>query len=553
MTMASATAASAYPDWVETAPIGDVLVRAAGLWPDKDALAFPDERRTYARLVAGAERYARSLRGLGVGRGERVAILMPNCFDFVELQFACAMLGAPWIPVNARYKVHELRHVIRDSSCAAIVTTDIVSEYVDLPGLVTEAAVGAPPSLRHLVVLGGQAPVPEGWLGPEAFLAAGDGVAAADVHADRRRVRLRDEAALMYTSGTTANPKGCLLTHEALVRTGQAAAERWELTHDERFWNPLPMFHMGGLFPLLAHFWVGATVFTETRFEAEVALRRMAEERVTFSFSTFPTITQAIVKHPDFDDYDFSSIRLVNDTGAPDGLRATQARYPGASIVTLFGMTEACGGVSWSAPGDPLEKRMTTGGLPFRGTDVKVVDPESGAERAAGEVGEICFRGPGLFEGYLNDEEKTRATLRDGWCHTGDLGRVDEDGRLTFVGRLKDMLKVGGENVAAMEIEAFLQTHPAVKVAQVVGVPDPKYLEVPAAFVELNDDVRITHDELVAFCQGQIASFKIPRHVRFVEAWPMSASKIQKFRLRDELLRELEASPPTPHAAAVAR
>jgi acyl-CoA synthetase (AMP-forming)/AMP-acid ligase II len=265
----------------------------------------------------------------------------------------------------------------------------------------------------------------------------------------------------------------------------------------------------------------------------------MADERCTFSFSTFPTITQAVNNHPDLGDADLGALRLINDTGAPDALRATQARFPQASVVTLFGMTEACGGISWSAPDDPLEKRMTTGGLPFRGTDVKIVDPETGDERTAGEVGEICFRGPGLFERYLNDPEKTTETLRDGWCHTGDLGRVDDDGRLTFVGRLKDMLKVGGENVAAMEIEAFLQTHPAVKIAQVAAVPDAKYVEVAAAFVELKEGAITTEEELVAFCKGQIASFKVPRYVRFVETWPMSASKIQKFKLRDELVDDL--------------
>jgi acyl-CoA synthetase (AMP-forming)/AMP-acid ligase II len=346
----------------------------------------------------------------------------------------------------------------------------------------------------------------------------------------------------MYTSGTTAHPKGCVLTHEALVRTGLAAAERWQLTHEERFWNPLPMFHMGGLFPMLAHFAVGATIFTETRFDPAVAIRRLVEERCTFAYPTFPTITQALIKHPDFDAADLGSVRLVNDTGAAETLRQVQACFPHAPVVTLFGMTEACGGVSWGAPDDPLEKRLTTGGLPLRGTEVRIVDPDTGAVLPPGEKGEISFRGPGLFERYLNDAEKTAASIRGGWFHTGDAGTLDEDGRLTYVGRLKDMLKVGGENVAAMEIEAFLQTHPGVKVAQVVGVPDPKYLEIPAAFVERNEGAEVTADDLIAFCTGRIASFKIPRHVRFVEEWPLSASKIQKFRLREELLSDLKAA-----------
>ncbi|MBM3679029.1 MAG: AMP-binding protein [Actinobacteria bacterium] len=542
MAKAHAGGLTASLDWVEVAPLGDVLVRAAARWPDKEALLFPDERRTYAHLLDGALGLARALAGIGASRGDRVGILMPNCFDFVELQFACAMLGVSSIPINARYKALELGHVIADSGCIAVATTDLVSEYVDLPGLLADAAASGPASLRHLILLDNGGGAPAGFLDRAGLLAAGNDVAIDVVHEARRRVRLRDEAVLMYTSGTTANPKGCVLTHEALVRTGLAAADRWQLSHDERFWNPLPLFHMGGIFPLIAHFWVGATIFTETRFEPAMAIRRMQEERCTYSFSTFPTITQAIIKHPDFDQADLSTIRLVNDTGAPDTLRQVQERFPQASVVTLFGMTEACGGISWSAPDDPLDKRMETGGLPFRGTDVRIVAPETGAERPAGEVGEICFRGPGMFERYLNDPAKTAATLRDGWCHTGDLGRKDADGRLTFVGRLKDMLKVGGENVAAMEIEAFLQSHPAVKVAQVVGVPDEKYVEVAAAFVELNEGAAASADDLIAFCSGAIASFKVPRHIRFVQAWPMSASKIQKFRLRDGLLAELDAT-----------
>ena len=246
-----------------------------------------------------------------------------------------------------------------------------------------------------------------------------------------------------------------------------------------------------------------------------------------------------MIHPPNFDRTDLSSVRLVNDTGPPETLRMVQARFPHAPVVTLFGMTETSGGVSWSAPDDPLEKRMTTGGLPLRATEVRIVDPETDEEVPAGERGEITVRSPGLFERYHNDPEKTAYAMRGGWFHTGDLGKVDEDGRVSFLGRLKDMLKVGGENVAALEIEAYLATHPAVKIAQVVGVPDQKYLEVPAAFVELAEGASVNEEELIEFCRGKIASFKIPRYVRFVSEWPMGASKIQKFRLREELLTEL--------------
>ena len=526
-------------DWLEVSTIGDLLVRGAARWPEKEAIVFPDERRTYAGLLASAELHARALLGLGVAPGDRVGIHMANCFDFLDVELGCALIGVSVVPLNVRFRTHELGYVLNDSGLVAVATNDLIDHHVDLAGLLADAAAERPPRLRHLIALGSR--TPDGFAGREAFERAAAAVPDAAVHEARNRVRLRDEAMLLYTSGTTANPKGCVLTHEALVRTGMAAAERWELTTDERFWNPLPMFHMGGVFPLLAHLHVGATIVTMTHFEPDVALRQLEEERITFAYPTFPVITQALIHHPDFERTDLSAVRLVNDTGQPETLRAVQERFA-APVVTLFGMTEACGGVSWSGPHDPYEERMTTGGLPLRGVDVRIVDPETDEELPPGERGEIAFRSPGLFERYHNDPEKTAETMRGAWFHTGDLGTVDEDGRLTFIGRLKDMLKVGGENVAAVEIEAFLGTHPAVLIAQVVGVPDGRYGEVPAAFVELAPGHAATEEELIGYCQGRIARFKIPRHVRFVTEWPMSASKVQKFRLRDELLLELDSS-----------
>jgi fatty-acyl-CoA synthase len=297
---------------------------------------------------------------------------------------------------------------------------------------------------------------------------------------------------------------------------------------------------MGGIFPLLAHVHSGAAYVTVTHFDPAEALRTIARERCTFIYPTFPTITQSLLHHPDFAGTDMSRVRLVNDTGDPEALRRTQSAWPEAKVVTLFGMTETGGGVSWGAPADPLEKRLTTGGRPLRGTRVRIVDPEGGEDLGPGARGEILVRGPGLFERYHKDPELTAERVdADGWFHTGDLGSLDEDGRITYLGRLKDMLKVGGENVSAAEVEAFLGTHPAVKLAAVVGVPDPRYLEVPAAFVELVPGAELTEQALIGHCRGRIASYKVPRHVRFVTAWPLSASKIQKFRLREALLAEL--------------
>lgn len=524
-------------EWVEVTTIGDLLVRAAANWPDNEAVLFPGDRRTYSRVLDEAEHAARSLLGLGIRPGDRVGILMPNCHDFVSVEFGCAMLGVPFVPINARYKPYELSYVLRDAELRAVVTTDLIVEYVDFAALLSAATQERPPALEHLILLGTSSPA--GFVDRASFEAAADGVPAEQVHLARQRVKLRGEAIMSYTSGTTSQPKGCVISHEAQVRVGIEQAIRWQLKPTERFWNPLPMFHMGGISPLLAHFAVGGLTMTQTYFDAAGVLKMLEEERCTFAFPTFPTITQTLIKHPDFDSTDLSTITLVNDTGQEDSLRLVQSKFPQAAVVTLFGMTETCGGVSWGGPDDPLDKRMTTGGLPFRGMQVRIADPETDEDLPVGERGEITVRGPGLFSWYHNDPEKTAEAMRGGWFHTGDLGCVDPDGRVTFLGRLKDMLKVGGENVAAVEIEAYLMTHPAVKIAQVVSVPDEKYVEVPGALVELIDGSAATEQELIDFCKGTIANFKVPRYVHFVTEWPMSGTKIKKFQLREDLLDAL--------------
>jgi acyl-CoA synthetase (AMP-forming)/AMP-acid ligase II len=242
--------------------------------------------------------------------------------------------------------------------------------------------------------------------------------------------------------------------------------------------------------------------------------------------------------HPDFATTDLSSVRGLLDTGPPESLREVEERF-GITSVTSYGLTEAGGVAAFGHLDDPPGKRHSTGGRPFRGIEVRIVDPETEQDLPPGEIGSVLVRGVGLFEGYHKDEQHTSLAMTGGWLHTGDLGRVDEDGRVSYGGRSKDMLKVGGENVSALEVEAYLCTHPAVKVVAVVGVPDEKYAEVPAAFVECVPGSAPSEEELIAFCKGQIATFKVPRYVRFVHEWPLSATKIQKYRLRDTLLDEL--------------
>jgi acyl-CoA synthetase (AMP-forming)/AMP-acid ligase II len=506
--------------WVATSSVADVLVRAASLWPETEALVFPGSRQTFAEVLDAAVRLAQGLRGLGIQRGERVGIFMVNSPDAVAAFFACSLLGSPAVMINARFKSHELQHVLTDSGTVAVLTCKRIADHTDFEAVVAEAR---PPSVRDVVVVGRDRLEPTD----------------EDVQAVRETLRLRDEVLMLYTSGTTAAPKGCPLTNESVVRTAGAAAERWQLTNADRFWNPLPLYHIGGVFPLVAMFLAGARFVSQAHFVPEEALGLLTAEEITFAYPTFPAITRNLVGHPDFAMTDVSSVRLILDTGPPEGLADTESHFPNGSVITLYGMTEAGGGVAFSDLDDPPEKRLSTAGRPLRGTEVRIVEPGSEADLPAGRPGEILVRSPGVFDGYHNAPDATAAALRDGWLHTGDLGVLDEDGRLTYIARLKDMLKVGGENVAAAEIEAYLATHPAVKIAQVVGVPDPRYEEVPAAFIELREGHDLDEEAVVAFCKGRIASFKIPRHVRFVTAWPMSASKIQKFPLRDSLLAEL--------------
>ena len=278
-------------------------------------------------------------------------------------------------------------------------------------------------------------------------------------------------------------------------------------------------------------------------FEPGEALDLLERERCTVAFPAFETIWLAVLNHPRFAEADLAALRLVINVGVRTTLESMQARVPHAPQVSCTGSTETCAFACIGEPDDPLETRLTTSGRPLRSVEVRTVDPETGLDSGPGVVGELLFRGPSLFVRYHDDPESTALAIDDdGWFHTGDLGTLDAEGRVSFVGRLKDMLKVGGENVAAADVESYLLTHPAAEIVQVVGVPDARYIEVPAAFVQLRQGATATEAELVDFCRGQIATFKVPRYVRFVDEWPMSGTKIQKFRLREQLVAELESA-----------
>jgi fatty-acyl-CoA synthase len=540
---------------ISVTTMGDLLLSAADRYPDTLALVFPDARYTYRELAAQALRRARSLQALGVKPRDHVGILMHTCPAFVEIFFAAALCGAVVVPINARYRSHELAYVMANGDIATLVTTDAVAEQVSfverlsgaLPGLAAQAdprrlKLTGLPALRNVVLMGKTSSA--GFLPQSEFDDLADTVPERDVHLARLSVRVRDVGLMLYTSGTTANPKGCLITHEAQVRNSIALGRhRYRLTHEDRFWSPLPMFHIASVLPMLAIFDVGGTYLTMSYFDAGIALDMLERYEVTATYPCFVTIMQGLIYHPNFTRTNLSRIKLMNSNFAvqpPAVAESIMRAMPQALQVGSFGMTETAGTVCTGSPEEAEPLRITRLGKPLPGLEVRIVEPESGHEAPTGQRGEVLVRGYSLLEGYHKDAEKTAQAIdREGWFHTGDIGSLDEHGTIMFHGRYKDMLKVGGENVAAAEIEALLGRHPAVKLAQVVGIPDAKYAEVPAAFVELKPGSSATEAELVSFCKLEVAAFKVPRVVRFIEDWPMSSSKIQKFRLRETLIAEL--------------
>ena len=540
---------------ISVTTMGDLLLSAADRYPDTPALVFPDAQFTYQQLANRALHRARCLQALGVKPRDHVAILMHTCPDFVELFFAAALCGAVVVPINARYRSGELAYVIENGDIATLVTTDAISEqvnfverlYAALPDLeaqrdARQLRLAGAPKLRNIVLMGGS--TAPGFVPHREFDHAAETVPERNVHIARLGVRVRDVGLMLYTSGTTANPKGCLITHEAQVRNSIALGRhRYRLTHDDRLWSPLPMFHIASVLPMLAIFDVGGTYLTMSYFDPKVALEMLERYEVTATYPSFVTFMQGLIYHPNFPHTDLSRIKLMNSNLAvqpPAVAEAIMRAMPQALQVGSFGMTEAAGTVCTGSPDEPESLRTTRLGKPLPGLEVRIVAPDTGADVAAGGRGEVLVRGYSLLEGYHKDPEKTAQAIdRDGWFHTGDIGSLDEHGTIMFHGRYKDMLKVGGENVAAAEIEALLGRHPAVRLAQVVGIPDQKYVEVPAAFVELKPGILATESELVTFCKSEVSGFKVPRFVRFVEEWPMSSSKIQKFRLREQLVAEL--------------
>jgi fatty-acyl-CoA synthase len=536
--------------------LGELLRNGASVRPQDMALIFPDKRTRYADLNDQSRLWAAALIARGVQPGDHVGLLLTTRPEFVEALFGIAMAGAVAVPVNARYQPGELAFLVRDADLVCLITTGRVADSLDfserlmeaLPSL-SEAAdpenlsLQEAPKLRSIICI--DEPCPAGLVSAKLALGTSPLSTLDEAEIDMRidAVDPQSTALILYTSGTTANPKGCLIRHRGIVGNSRNLGRRYEMQPGDRFWSPLPIFHIAGILPLVSILDIGGAYLTIPNFDAGVALSMLETEKATHAYPCFVTIMQDLIEHPKFSQTDLSSVRLMNaNLGVqPDWIRDAMVKaMPHTIMVGTYGLTEGSGTICTSRMTDPWEARGWRLGVPLDEWEVQILDIETGNVCGVDEQGEIIARGPNMLAGYYNAPEKTAEVIdADGWFHTGDIGSFDAQGQIMFHGRTKDMLKVGGENVAAAEIEAVLQAHPAVKLAQVTGIPHQRYVEVPAAFVELNEGQSTSEAELIAHCTGKLASFKLPRHVRFVSEWPMSTSKIQKFRLRDTLVTEL--------------
>jgi fatty-acyl-CoA synthase len=541
---------------VAAAPVltmGGMIRASARSFAAREAVVFPDRRITYADLDAAARRWAASMIALGVHPGQHVGLFMPTCPEFIEAFYGIAMAGAVAVPINARYQSHELAYLVRDADLVVLVTAGKVAEGLDYRDRVRAALpslAGADPArglsldeapmLHTIISLDAEGA--DGMLAVDEALALGEGTEDALINRRIDDVDAEDIAMILYTSGTTANPKGALISHRAQVGNSRNLGKRYFCTAEDKVWSPLPIFHIAGILPMTMILDLGGVYMTVPHFEAGQALAMLGAEGATIAYPSFVTIMQDLINHEAFKTTDLSKLRVMNSNFAvqPAWIKdAVVAAMPHTIQVGTYGLTEAAGTVSTSRLDDSFEVRTGRCGFPLEDWEMRIVDPETGRDCGADERGEIVLRGPHMLKGYYNAPEKSAEAIRNGWFYTGDIGSVDAGGNVMFHGRTKDMLKVGGENVAAAEIEAMLQTHPAVKLAQVVGIPDDRYVEVAAAFVELAEGASADEAELIAHCKGKLAGFKIPRHVRMVSEWPMSTSKIQKFKLRGELIKEL--------------
>lgn len=542
--------------WVEGFTIGQALRQTAQKFPDAEAIVFPqfNTRLTYRDFDRQVDGVARGLLALGLQRGDHIAIWATNWPQWVLLQFASARVGVVLVCINPAYRSSELAYVLKQSETQVVFLIDKFRSsdyYAMLHEAVPELATSSPgnlvsasyPKLRQVVSIAPQSsPGMQGW---DDFLQLGQAISPAALAERESQLSPSDAINIQYTSGTTGFPKGATLTHRNLLLNAYYIGDCLQFTERDRLCIPVPFYHCFGcvLGTLTASLRGTAMIIPFEHFQPQATLDVIESERATALYGV-PTMFIAQLDHPTFAGRDFSSLRTGIMSGSPcpiEIMRRVVNEMHASQITCGYGLTENSPIITLTHIDDPLELRVTTVGKPIPGVEVKLLDPVSGEEVGNDTNGELCVRGHGVMLGYYNMPEATAAAIdRDGWLHTGDLARRLPNGYFRITGRIKDMVCRGGENIYPREIEEFLYTHPAIQDVAVVGVPDPKYVEEVAALIRLKPGASLTEDEFRQFCRGQLAHYKIPRYVRFVQEFPQTVTgKIQKFKIREMLIEEL--------------
>jgi len=536
--------------------IGGMLNRIAARYPDNEAMVSVHQniRWTYREFRERADALARGLMALGVERGDRVAIWSMNYAEWTLTQFATAKIGAILVNINPAYRVYEFEYALKQAEVSTLIVqgrfknSDYVGMFYEACPEAIDARAGRIssekfPFLKNVVFMGD---IPyNGMFTWDEMIEKGAGISPDELREREASLNFDDAINIQYTSGTTGYPKGLVLTHHGVMNNGYFIGEGMGFTEKDRLCIPVPFYHCFGMvLSNMASVTHGTTmVIPSPVFDAEAVLKTIQNERCT-AVHGVPTMFIAELSHPNFARYDYSTLRTGIMAGSPcpiEVMKKVNVLMNMRDIVIVYGQTETSPGVTMTTVDDPLDKRVTTVGKAFPHTEIKIIDPNTKRILPRGEVGEICARGYMSMKCYYNNPSATRATLdANGWVYTGDLGVMDDEGYVKMSGRLKEMVIRGGENIYPREIEEFLHHHPKISDAYVIGVPDEKYGEELMAWVAAKPGMTVTPDEIVLFCTGQIARYKIPKYYKFVTEFPMSVTgKIQKFKMQQMAIEEL--------------
>ena len=517
--------------------IGDNLEETVAKFGDREALVVDHQgiRQTWNEFNASVDEVAKGLMSFGIAQGDRVGMWSPNYAEWVYVQFATAKIGAIQVNINPAYRTSELEYAMNQSGCKILVTRSeyLTSAYQDMVEQVRPNC----PDLAHVVYFD-----TDDWA---TLIAAGESVSDQDLRTRMASLSQNDDINIQYTSGTTGFPKGATLSHRAILNDAKFVGMMCDYDETDRVAIPVPFYHCFGMvMGNLSCVVFGATmVIPCPTFDPAAVLRVIEAERCTSLYGV-PTMFIAELGHADLATKDLSSLRTGIMAGSPcpiEVMRRVIDEMNMSEVTIAYGQTETSPVSTQTRTTDSVEVRVTTVGQVLPHVEAKIVDPETGETVERGSEGEYCTRGFHVMNGYWNDPDKTAEAIdADGWMHSGDLATMDDDGYVNIVGRIKDMIIRGGENVYPREIEEFLYTHPAIADAQVIGLPDLKYGEEIMAWVQLTEGQTLTEDGIKAFCKGKIANFKIPRYISFVNDFPMTVTgKIRKAEMREKSIADL--------------